>query len=525
MQIISDDRFPKIKNYLQRNLGLYYPDDRKPDLERAMISVYIEAGYDNVNDFIDNLKEHEESAGTIMLFAKYLTIGETYFFREPKVFDFLRETVIPELTAKKRGSRKQLRIWSAGCCTGEEAYSIAILLHDTIPDLSSWSVTILGTDINPEFLMKAATATYRAWSFRNEHSEIMKKYFTKNERGEFKVSPSIRSFVQWNTLNLIADKFPSNLNNTDRMDIIFCRNVLIYFSDEGRQKIISKFYDSLNEGGYLILSLTEVAHQPDKRFKQIRSEDVIIFRKDKPEAHSQTFTVAKEKETAATPSITEYIKKEIPSAAREEEQITVTLRKRTTEPFTPAARAEIESKRPRLIDFYILEQLFMKSDFAGVITKIEEQEFTHELLSPYSSDEKERIYLYYCKALANTGSTAKATKLASEGADALPESFRLNYLAGHLLSSAGLPRDAYTYYSKALFLSPGYPAALFGLASVYRQLGETDEYINQLQKLLKIASNIPSAKAVEEMDGITGSGLVNLINSILKSQRSNEFNR
>ncbi|MCC6549995.1 MAG: hypothetical protein IT279_08000 [Ignavibacteriaceae bacterium] len=523
MHTISDDRFPKIKNYLQRNLGLYYPDDRKQDLERGMISVYIEAGYDDVNDFIDNLKEHEESSDTIMLLAKYLTIGETYFFREPKVFDTLRDTVIPELIAKKKGNRRQIRFWSAGCCTGEEAYSVAILLHESIPDLTSWNVTILGTDINPEFLMKAATATYRAWSFRNEHSEIMKKYFTKNERGEFKLSSSIRSSVQWNTLNLIADKFPSNINNTDRMDIIFCRNVLIYFSDEGRQKIISKFYDSLNDGGYLILSLTEVAHQPDKRFRQIRSEDVIIFKKEKPAENTLPFTIAKE--SAGTLSISEYIRKEIPEAVNQEEQVSVTLRKRTAKPYIPDSPITTAAKRPRLLDFYLFEQMFLKSDFTGVIKKAEEHQLNDDLLSPYSVEEKEKIYLYYCKSLANTGNTARATGLASKGAEALEDSFRLNYLAGHLLAAAGSPRDAFTYYTKALFLSPGYPAALFGLASIYRQLGEIDEYINQLQKLLKIASNMPSQKIIEEMDGITASGLVGLISSILKSQRFNEYTR
>ncbi|QOJ29941.1 MAG: hypothetical protein HRU80_14115 [Ignavibacteriales bacterium] len=519
MQIISEERFPRIKNYLHRNLGLYYPDDRKQDLERAMISVYIEAGFDNVNDFIDSLKDHEESPETIMLLAKYLTIGETYFFREPKVFNFLRDTVIPGIIAKKKSGRKQLRIWSAGCCTGEEAYSVAILLHETVPDLPSWNVTILGTDINPEFLMKAATATYRAWSFRNEHSEIMKKYFTKNERGEFKVSPSIRSFVQWNTLNLIADQFPSNLNNTDRMDIIFCRNVLIYFSDEGRQKIISKFYDSLNEGGYLILSLTEVAHQPDRRFQQIRGDDVIIFRKGSGDISASA------SETPGVTSISEYIKKEIPSAVTEEEQLTVTVLKKNAGMYPGIQPQELQQKRPRLLDFYILEQSFLKADFNGVISKTEEHELNSDLLSPYTSEEKERIFIYYSKSLANTGSLAKAKETAAKGADLLPESFRLNYLAGHLLASSGLPREAFTYYTKALFLSPGYPAALFGLASVYRQLGENDEYISQLNKLLKIASNIPSERTIEEMDGINASGLVRLITSILQSQRANEFTR
>lgn len=521
MQIISDDRFPKIKNYLQRNLGLYYPDDRKQDLERAMTSIYIEAGYDNVNTFIDNLQEHEESAETIMLLAKYLTIGETYFFREPKVFDFLRDKVIPELIAKKKENRKQLRIWSAGCCTGEEAYSAAILLHETIPDLSSWSVTILGTDINPEFLMKAASATYRAWSFRNEHSEIMKKYFTKNERGEFRLSPSIRSFVQWNILNLIADKFPSNISNTDRMDVIFCRNVLIYFSDEGRQQIISKFYDSLNDGGYLILSLTEVAHQPDKRFRQIRSEDVIIFKKENPGSISSSPSASKEK--AATPSIAEYIRKEITGVSEVVEPEALSQPQRRPEPSLPAAYTQPESKRPRLVDYYLLEQLFLKSEFTEVIKKAEEHQFSNDLLSPYTAVEKEKIFLIYSKSLANTGSTAKATEVAADGANMLPESFRLNYFAGHLLAAAGSPRDAFTYYTKALFLSPGYPAALFGLATVYRQLGETDEYINHLQKLLKIASGIPAGKIIEEMDGITAAGLVSLITSILKSQRHHEY--
>ena len=164
--------------------------------------------------------------------ASHLTVGETYFFREKRSFDILEEQVLPELIRLHRGDGMRLRIWSAGCCTGEEPYSVAMLLDRMIPDLADWNVTILATDINPRFLEIASAGVYGEWSFRAIPPGIRERYFSPLPGGRMQIAQRIRRMVTFSFLNLAEDVYPSLVNNTNAMDVVLCRNVLMYFTPE-----------------------------------------------------------------------------------------------------------------------------------------------------------------------------------------------------------------------------------------------------------------------------------------------------
>ena len=164
--------------------------------------------------------------------ASYLTIGETYFFRVEPDFNALENHILPELIHLRKDTGKYLRIWSAASSTGEEPYSLAILVRKLIPDIKDWNITILATDINTRSLAKAEKGIYGNWSFRNNPEWLKKIYFTPLLDERYQINRNIKDMVSFFYLNLARDTYPSLLNNTNGMDIIFCRNVLMYFTPE-----------------------------------------------------------------------------------------------------------------------------------------------------------------------------------------------------------------------------------------------------------------------------------------------------
>ena len=208
-----------------------------------------------------------------------LTVGETYFFREPKAFDAFETIVLPALARAKESTGRRLRIWSAGCCTGEEAYSIAISIERALPDFAEWDVTILGTDINAHFLQKAETGSYGPWSFRAVPEFVMAHYFRPSGAGRLEVLPHIRKRVTFSCVNLVEDAYPSLLNNTNAMDVIFCRNVLMYFTPEHAKGAAEKLHRSLVADGWFFPGGAESVREMFGSFTPARIPDVTVFRK------------------------------------------------------------------------------------------------------------------------------------------------------------------------------------------------------------------------------------------------------
>ena len=182
-----------------------------------------------------------------------LTTNETYFFRESPQLRAFSEEILPELR-RSLADRKTLRIWSAGCSTGEEPYTIAILLLESGDWWRDWQVEILGSDINQRVLHTARKGVYKKGAHRVTSPEMLAKYFVEEEKGNYRIIDRVRELVSFSSLNLL-DPYKTGL--ISNMDIIFCRNVIIYFDKEAKKKVIASFYDKLREGGYLLLGHSE----------------------------------------------------------------------------------------------------------------------------------------------------------------------------------------------------------------------------------------------------------------------------
>lgn len=268
---LADDLFGQFRDLVQAASGLYFPDKKRVELETAVHKA-MQATANNDNDpaaYYRRLRFGPQARPEMTRLLNLLTVGETHFFRDSAQFDALANHILPTLIRRKREAAAalgrdtppQLRLWSAGCATGEEAYSLAILLHELIPDISQWRISVLATDINENYLAQARQANYSDWSFREARArQYRPRYFTPgqhNGRETYQLHPETRRLVTFAPHNLTADEFPATASNTVSMDLILCRNVSIYFAPETTRRVVERFHQSLVMGGWLVVGHAE----------------------------------------------------------------------------------------------------------------------------------------------------------------------------------------------------------------------------------------------------------------------------
>ncbi|HIK09694.1 MAG TPA: tetratricopeptide repeat protein [Oscillatoriaceae cyanobacterium M33_DOE_052] len=214
-----------------------------------------------------------------------VTTGESYFFRDKGQFWLLRNAILPSIIQQQKqrwyeqgGEKPSLRIWSAGCSTGEEPYSLAIMVTELIPNLEAWDISIVGTDINQELVQKAQTGVYSSWSFRTIEAGQKEAYFQES-KGEWRLNEEIRSLVKFHQGNLVADTFPNSALDISNMNLILCRNVFVYFDAPSIALVLEKFYHTLKPGGYMITAHAELHGQDLGMFRPLIFSQSVIYQK------------------------------------------------------------------------------------------------------------------------------------------------------------------------------------------------------------------------------------------------------
>ena len=267
----------RLSAFLSQRLGWSFRVCRQRDLWKGIAAAAAELGFSDVETFAEHLVSKEWTRSEIQSLAAYLTVGETYFFRHIEHFELLRDIVIPRLVKERWFGRRELRFWSAGCCTGEEPYTLATYVHDCIPNAQDWDITILGSDINTRFLRKAQEAEYSEWSLRSTPEVLRRRYFNQRRKGRFALVPRIRRMVRFGYLNLADSTYPSVAGETQSMDVILLRNVLIYFTEEQAHNVLRRMHDALAPGGVLIVTATEAPMVPSELFERDMSLSSTLF--------------------------------------------------------------------------------------------------------------------------------------------------------------------------------------------------------------------------------------------------------
>ncbi|MEG3858168.1 CheR family methyltransferase [Microcoleus sp. herbarium12] len=214
--------------------------------------------------------------------APLLTTNESYFMRDKGQFSLLKKVILPELIENKRklyeklGIKPTLRIWSAGCSTGEEPYSLVIILKQLISDWEKWKILVLGTDINQGTLEKAQRGIYSPWSFRLVDPELQRQYFDRRKT-EWEIDPKFRQLVRFSCVNLVTDNFPNIYTEIHNLDLILCRNVFVYFEKKYIVQVLKKFAKTLRPGGYLMTGHAEVHNHVTNEFQPKVFPESVVY--------------------------------------------------------------------------------------------------------------------------------------------------------------------------------------------------------------------------------------------------------
>ncbi|MEN3361347.1 MAG: chemotaxis protein methyltransferase CheR, partial [Mycobacteriales bacterium] len=250
----SPDDTTRLRDLVRGRIGLALPAGG-PDLTRVVRRATEAAAVADAAALCELLRAGVLPGEPLDALIGALNISETHFFRDAGQMAALEKVVLPELIARRRPERR-LRVWSAGCSTGEEPYTLAMLIHRLLPDLAGWDVLVLGTDINGRSLATAQRGRYRAWSLRGMPDRARAAYLrpAADAREEVQVAPEIHRMVTFRQLNLAGEAYPAI---TGGMDLVLCRNVLLYFDDAAARAVVRRLRRVLPDDGWLLLSQVE----------------------------------------------------------------------------------------------------------------------------------------------------------------------------------------------------------------------------------------------------------------------------
>jgi chemotaxis protein methyltransferase CheR len=275
---MADETFILLRDFIYENSGIYFADSKKGQLETRLVMRLKANNLPDFDKYYYLLKYDPQAAREMRALFDSVTTNETSFFRSPPQIQAFQEKVLTELiTRREKKGENTLRLWSAGCSTGEEPYTMGIVLNEVLNSkLSQWDIKIVASDISEKALKSAKMATYSDYSLRGVPPEIKQKYFVSNG-GMYKISDDIVSLVDLQYLNLNDMKRVQLMKG---FDIIFCRNVLIYFDDAARKRFVSQLYDSLNHGGHLFIGHSESLHNISRAFKLVHFPGALGYKKE-----------------------------------------------------------------------------------------------------------------------------------------------------------------------------------------------------------------------------------------------------
>ncbi len=447
-----DDLGP-IRDLVRDVSGLDFPENRQLALRRATERAGEVRGL-TAGELADVLAR-PENANDLQEFVASLTVGETHFFRNQPQLDAVRATVLPQLIDARREQRR-LRIWSAGCATGEEPYSLAMMLDELLPAGETWDTLILATDINRRALDRARAGVFGDWSFRQVPAAVTTRYFTKVDR-EYHLSPHIRQMVTFDYLNLAEEVYRSAWAHVGEMDLIFCRNVLIYFPDAISRTVVTRLERCLAPGGWFV---TGHAESPMPIFRE----------RFATREFPMTVLYTKRSEAVATPPAdsTASVRAWAPSHAASVDMPSAFVQ---GEDGTDVA-ASAEDIRSHANEVAVLRRAAM------------------DLASAVRFEDAEHLIR---QAIARE-------PLCAPG----------HYLHGVILTEMARHEEAFEALRRATYLQADFPLAHYSLGLSYASAGNVARARREMERVRELLDGLPNDQEVESGDGLTVAGLRDL---------------
>ncbi|MCX6652260.1 MAG: hypothetical protein NT137_02770 [Methanomassiliicoccales archaeon] len=477
---IPESLLSQLSEFIATRMGLHFPREQWDGLERKVGPLAKEFGFNDGTAFVQWLVSSPLTREQMDILASHLTIAETYFWREPRIFEAFEEHILPELVRGREKGEKRLRIWSAGCATGEEPYSIAIALRRAIPDLDDWHITILANDINTRNLRKAIAGKYTDWSFRNVPSWFKEDYFLDKKNGMFEILPDIRKMITFAYLNLAEDEYPSPVNNTNAMDIIFCRNVLMYFTQERAEQIAQCLGRSLLDGGWLAVSSTELSQHLFSQFSSVEFPGAIIYRKGALESGSSDDSFSKWLPLQNVPVLTSLDSMTMVGAELDEPGLLS---------FKPEIVVSVESPLSQKIESVGASNINLGSFDAEMVEK--------------PSESTPQTIAHMVRELANQGRLADAQALCEKAIAINKLDPGLHYLSATILQEQNREGDAIASLRRALYIDPDFVLAHFAMGTLVMHRGDKRAAKKCFDNALAILSSYQQDDLLIDCEGIT----------------------
>ena len=462
LQLVSS-----VRDYIANHFGIHFSAARLAELTRKLEFFSAQMGYGAVADCIGALLAGRIADHGMHQFIEGITVGETYFFREPEAIEAVVSTIIP--TFAQRGKRC-LRIWVAGCATGEEAYTVAMLLHSRLADLNEWNVSILASDLNNAFISRAEKGIYGSWSFRTIPSHYLLRYFNKLPDNRYELDESIRRMVRFERINLVSGHFPSSRNGTQDCDLILCRNVLMYFAPETVRAITARLARSLTPDGWLIVSQTECGDYFTACFDTVQSGNIFLYRNKNASEN-----------VAVSGPVTPLEPAGFPLAHIHE----------------PVAR---RSPVHRTASNAISKGRILKQGREGVAQRL-------------AQSEHEKIFRK-ARSLADCGNLEQARLRCEEGLAINSLSLHGQYLHAVILLELGQLDDARGALRRVLYLDPDFIMATYMLGVIEQKRGNRREALNHFDRTARLLSGFDDGHPLPEAEGLSAGHLRELIDTM-----------
>jgi len=500
---LNDAEFKIISSKIEHSFGFQFDYSKKKEFTRILREVFSNSKSENWVNFIKDLSMNEFNTDTISVFTRFLTIGETYFFRENSVIEILFDKIIPRMVTQ---GKTKLIIWSVSCSTGEEPYTIAIMLKEKYPHLFH-DAEIYGTDINDDFLHKAKKGNYRNWSFRNTPKLIKEKYFKKNGDEYFELSADIKNKVTFKHINLAHD-FSSVFDFKNDFDIILFRNTMIYLSNKVNKNIVNQLAGFLTEGGCFIPGVAETFLVNSKLLKPLLYDHTSLFIKD-----SNYYQNKKSNETASILNLkfkNKYIRKPLKK--------TKTPTKHNID-ITNKNLSHTKKGETNDLTLEEMQQIFKLGNYDTLIERFDSVKKKPQFKNQ-DNDLLNEMNLLYCKAFANKGAVNEAIKICEQFLQRNKLDSNLYKLTAQLYAESGNYNFALKHLNTAIFIESESPMLFFFRATVNSKLSNSAEAKKDLEQVAKLLKLHDSAEMLEEADGLTAGRLKDITLSLLTNMKN-----
>ena len=500
---VSETLLAELSAFVGSRLGLHFPRERWNDLERGACAASRECAFrDDFERFIGRVLSSALTQNELETLASYLTVGETYFFREKSSLEVFEQQIVPELIRSRHASGGQLRIWSAGCASGEEPYSLAIVLSRIIADLKEWKITILATDLNTRSLHKASEGIYTNWSFRDTPQWVKNTYFKAAPGGRWAISPDIKKMVTFSYLNLVEDAYPSLLNGTNAMDVILCRNVLMYFTPEAIKKVIHQFHRSLAAESWLMVGPAETSQTLFSEFTSVSVAGVTLYRKGAtpPQMVTASFSYPPDEVPLGIRAAESAIQ-ESGSTKASQLEVSVPRADNHGPPDTP--------KAPLLYDQAL--ELYQRGHYEDAVL------IGIAVITQNANDA--RAMLLLARIYANQGNLTAAMIWCEKAIASDKMTACAHYLRATILQEQDLPEEAICSLRRAVYVDPRFTLGHFALGSLALRQGDLKESEKHFENVLLLLASYGPEETVPESEGLSARRLREIV-ALQRGQRA-----